>query len=96
MPRRVSPNVESGNVDANLRSAMYAVSAVRLDQLRVVTLVLTFKVLDRHRGRRQRRKISGMGRVKGWKYLSSSPTGCQPPSLSSESTRGTDIHIQTR
>ncbi len=48
MPRRVSLNVESGNVVANLRSATYAVSAVRLGQLRIITFVLTFKVLDGH------------------------------------------------
>ena len=77
MPRRVSLNVESGNVEANLRSATYAVSTVRLGQLRIIALILTFKVLDRHRGRRRRRKKSGMGEAKVWKHLSSSPTLCR-------------------
>lgn len=77
MPRRVSLNVESGNVAANLRSATYAVSVVRLGQLGGVTVILTFKVLDRHRGRRRRRENSAVGGVKKLEDLSSRPATCQ-------------------
>lgn len=75
---------------------MYAVSAVRLGQLSITTLILTFKVLDGHRGQRRRRKKSGMGEVKVWNTCHRVWRSASSLTVRYHITRATSIHIQTR